>query len=275
MSGILYVVATPIGNLDDLTPRARKVLAEVDIVAAEDTRRTGRLLFTIGAKKRILALHEHNESERVAALMAELESGRSVAIVSDAGTPLISDPGFRLVQAAHEGGIGVAPIAGPSAVTAALSVAGLPTDRFCFEGFLPAKASARRGRLAELVTETRTMVFFEAVHRVADTMTALCEAFGEERPAFVGRELTKLHEQCVKASLGTLQEKLAGGEIVAKGEIVICVHGAPARPGAVLDVDRLLKELKRHHPPKEAAGIAAKATGGKKNALYRRLLELE
>ncbi len=275
MSGILYVVATPIGNLDDLTPRAREVLAEVDIVAAEDTRRTGRLLFSIAAKKRILALHEHNEKERVAALMAELEGGRSVAIVSDAGTPLISDPGFRLVQAAHAGGITVAPIAGPSAVTAALSVAGLPTDRFCFEGFLPAKASARRKRLAALAAEARTMVFFESVHRIADTLAALCDAFGEQRPAFVGRELTKLHEQCVQASLGALERKLADGEIVAKGEIVICVHGAAAKPDAMLDVDRLLLELRRHHAPKEAAGIAAKATGGKKNVLYRRLLELD
>ena len=166
MSGTLFVVATPIGNLEDLTPRARQTLAAVDFVAAEDTRHTGRLLSHFGVKTRLLALHDHNEADRVGEIIKALQSGQSVALVSDAGTPLISDPGYRVVQAAHEAGITVSPIPGPSALTAALSVAGLPTDRFCFEGFLPARQKARRDRLANLRGEPRTMVFYESVHRM-------------------------------------------------------------------------------------------------------------
>jgi len=204
MSGTLFIVATPIGNLEDLAPRARQTLANVDLIAAEDTRRTGRLLSHFGIKTRLYALHDHNEEESAESLVAELANGRSVALVSDAGTPLLSDPGYRLVRAAHRDGVPVSPIPGPSALTTALSVAGLPTDRFCFEGFLPAKAKARRAVLVSLVNEPRTMIFYESVHRIEKTLEDLVSIFGAGRPAFVGRELSKVYEQCVQARLDEL-----------------------------------------------------------------------
>lgn len=274
MSGKLFIVATPIGNLEDLTPRARQTLAEVDLIAAEDTRHTGRLLSHIGIKTRLLALHDHNEERVVTKLVAALQSGQSIALVSDAGTPLVSDPGYRLVQAAHAGGVAVSPIPGPSAVTAALSVAGLPTDRFCFEGFLPAKKAARRNALGTLSRETRTLVFYESVHRIADVLADLCDAFGIERPAFVGRELTKMHEQCVQDTLGSLRDKIADGSIVGKGEFVIVVAGSDAVAESSLEIDRLLRALAAELSAKDAARIAAQATGLKRNDLYKQLLSL-
>ena len=274
MSGNLYVVATPIGNLDDLTPRAREVLAAVDMIAAEDTRHTGRLLMSIGAKKRLLALHDHNEEQVVPQIVEALKNGRSVALVSDAGTPLVSDPGYRLLQAAHAGGIKVSPVPGPSAVTAALSVAGLPTDRFCFEGFLSARATARKKQLEGLVNEMRTLVFLESVHRIADTLKAMCEIFGEQRMAFIGRELTKMHEQCVLEPLTSLVKRIGDGSIPTKGEFVIIVAGASSKVATALDVDRLLLELVRHRSARDAAHAAADITGEKKNLLYQRLLDL-
>jgi 16S rRNA (cytidine1402-2'-O)-methyltransferase len=274
MSGNLYVVATPIGNLEDLTPRARQTLADVDLVAAEDTRHTGRLLSHLGLKKRLIALHDHNEEQVVTKVIAELEAGQSVALVSDAGTPLVSDPGYRLLRAAHLHGITVSPMPGASAVTAALSVAGLPTDRFCFEGFLPAKAVARRKRLQSLMSEPRTLVFFESVHRIAAALTDLGDVFGEERDAFIGRELSKLHEQCVQGSLGALRRKVDAGVIVNKGEFVIVVAGADIEIESTFDTDTLLIELAKHLPGKDAAKVTAKLTGEKKNALYQRLLEI-
>ena len=272
MSGKLFIVATPIGNLEDMTPRARQTLAEVDLIAAEDTRHTGRLLSHFGVKSRLLALHDHNEEQVVSKLVAALQSGQSIALVSDAGTPLVSDPGYRLVQAAHASGIAVSPIPGPSAVTAALSVAGLPTDRFCFEGFLPAKKAARRSALKTLGRETRTLVFYESVHRIADVLADLCDAFGRERAAFVGRELTKMHEQCVQDTLGSLRDKIADGSIVGKGEFVIVVAGGHELAESSLEIDRLLKALAARLSAKDAARVAAEATGLKRNDLYKRLL---
>ncbi len=274
MSGSLYVVATPIGNLEDMTPRARQVLAEVDLVAAEDTRHTGRLLSSFGVKTTLLALHDHNEEQAVSRVLEALEAGDSVALVSDAGTPLISDPGFRLVRAAHEHGIAVSPIPGASAVTAALSAAGLPTDRFCFEGFLPAKQAARRRRLEALRGESRTMVFFESVHRIADALDDFCRAFGDERDAFIGRELTKLHEQCLRKPLGRLRHRVGDGTIVGKGELVIVVAGA-AEADSSSDADRLLQILAEKLSARDAAQVAAEITGGKKNLMYERLVELK
>ena len=275
MSGTLFIVATPIGNLEDLTPRARKTLTEVDLVAAEDTRHSGRLLSHIGAKPRLLALHDYNEQAAAASVIEILEEGRDVALVSDAGTPLVSDPGYRLVRAAHERGITVSPIPGPSALTAALSVAGLPTDRFGFEGFLPAKRAARRQLLESLRRETRTTVFYESVHRVADSLSDMCDILGKERRAFVGRELTKMYEQCVRGTLEELCVKIDDGSIVAKGEFVIVVTGTDDEsPASSLDTDRLLAELGDVLPAKVAARVSARVTGLKKNALYQRLLEL-
>jgi len=275
MSGTLFVVATPIGNLEDLSPRARQTLVEVDLIAAEDTRHTGRLLSHFGVKTRQFALHDHNEQQAATALIKELKNGKSVALVSDAGTPLVSDPGYRLVQVAHENGVAVTPIAGPSAVTAALSAAGLPTDRFCFEGFAPSKQSARRKWLRELAHEPRTMVFYESVHRIKDSLEDMTEVFGADRPAFIGRELTKLHEQCVRAPLGELVDQVSDGKINRKGEFVIIVGGQGERAPSSVDVDRLLTELVDVVSGKQAAAIAARVTGTKRNALYKRILELD
>lgn len=275
MSGTLFIVATPIGNLEDLSPRARETLAEADRIAAEDTRRTGRLLSHFRIKTPLLAVHEHNEQQLVDTLVAELVSGKSIALVSDAGTPLISDPGYRVVQAAHRHNIRVVPVAGPSALTAALSVAGLPTDRFCFEGFLPSRQKARRDRLAKLRNESRTMVFYESVHRIEDFIADVAGVFGAERPAFVGRELTKLHEQCVHGTLGGLLAQFRGGEIAVKGEFVIVVAGSAEQPTTSLDVDLLLTELAKRLPPNDSARIAATVTGVKRNDLYGRILKLK
>jgi len=276
MSGTLYIVATPIGNLEDLTPRARNTLGEVDLIAAEDTRHTGRLLMSIGVKARLMALHDHNEADVVSSTIAALESGQSVALVSDAGTPLVSDPGYRLVRAAHEQGIPVSPIPGPSALTAALSTAGLPTDRFGFEGFLPAKRAARRRVLTSLRDRAHTTVFYESVHRVAEALADMCEIMGDDRPAFIGREMTKLHEQCVQGTLAQLRDGVNDGSIVSKGEFVLVVTGSDDEsPASSLDADRLLIELGDVLPAKEAARVSASVTGLKKNALYQRLLELK
>ena len=274
MSGTLYVVATPIGNLDDLTPRARQTLADVDLIAAEDTRHTGRLLSHFGVKTPQKALHDHNESKLVPALIDELLRGKNVALVSDAGTPLVSDPGYRLVAAAHENGIAVSPIPGASAVTAALSAAGLPTDRFCFEGFAPSKRIARQAWLRMLVAETRTIVFFESVHRIRESFSDMLDVFGGDRLAFVGREISKLHEQCVQGTLAELAGKIETAAIPDKGEFVIIVSGAEKVRASDIDVDALITELAAVLPGKQAAAIAAKVTGEKRNSIYARMLEL-
>lgn len=274
MSGTLFVVATPIGNLEDLTPRARQTLAAVDLVAAEDTRHTRRLLMTINAKPALLALHDHNEERAAMDVIAALQDGKNVALVSDAGTPLVSDPGYRLIRAAHDNHINVVPLPGASAVTAALSAAGLPTDRFCFEGFAPSKRTARRQWLEGLADEPRTIVMYESVHRIADCLTDLVDVFGPERPAFIGRELTKLHEQCVRGSLGELLAMLEDGRITTKGEFVLVIEGAGRETGTAIDTDRMLRLLSASLSAKEAARITSELTGEKKNALYERILEI-
>lgn len=272
--GTLFVVATPIGNLDDLSSRARKVLGEADLIAAEDTRRTGRLLSHFGIKTTLLALHEHNEESLVPGLLDRLEEGQTVALVSDAGTPLISDPGFRLLRAAHERDIPVSPVPGASAVIAALSVAGLPTDRFCFEGFLPAKTGARKKRLEALAGEPRTLVVFEAVHRIADSLDELIRIFGSARRAFIGRELTKLHEQCVSGTLGELKDMLDDERIARKGEIVLVIEGqgATETTRVTIDVDRLLREISAVMPGSQAVDLVVSLTGRKRNEIYQLML---
>jgi len=275
MSGTLFVVATPIGNLEDLAPRARQTLVTADLIAAEDTRHTGRLLSHFGIKTRLLAMHDHNEAEITESLICELANGKTIALVSDSGTPLVSDPGYRLVQAAHRSGIPVATIPGPSALIAALSVAGLPTDRFCFEGFLPAKKKARRDVLESLVNEPRTMIFYESVHRIEKTLEDLVAVFGASRPAFIGRELTKLYEQCVHASLEELLGQIVSGTIPGKGEFVIIVGGSTVAQTSSIDIDRLLVELAGKLPDKDVAKVISRATGEKRNALYQRLLDID
>ena len=275
--GTLYVVATPIGNLGDLSPRAREVLDAVDLIAAEDTRVTGRLLTHFGIKSRQTALHEHNEATMASKLVSELKAGKSIALVSDAGTPLISDPGFRLLKEAHEAGITVSPIPGSSALVAALSVSGLPTDRFTFEGFLPAKSAARKKRLQSLASETRTTIFYASVHRITDTINDLIGSHGADRNAFLGRELTKLHEQCVSGDLQSIAEGLAERRIPAKGEFVIVVGGAAesADDKNTIDADRLLEVLTEVLPGKQAAAITAELSGRSRNEVYRTMLAVK
>jgi 16S rRNA (cytidine1402-2'-O)-methyltransferase len=274
--GVLYVVATPIGNLEDISARALKVLNQVQVVAAEDTRHSGTLLGHFGIRATLISLHDHNEAERALLLVTRLLAGESVALISDAGTPLISDPGFDLVRAARAAGITVTPIPGASALVAALSVSGLPTDRFVFEGFLPQKAAARRERLATLAGESRTLVFYESVHRIQESLQDMAAAFGSERPAVLARELTKLHEGVRTASLQALVDWAANDPASGKGEVVVMVAGAAVQEGAALDVEveRVLKLLLAELPVKQAVSLAAEISGRKKNELYDRALEL-
>ena len=266
--GRLYVVSTPIGNVDDLSPRARDVLAKADVIAAEDTRHTRGLLSKIGVESRLIAYHEHNEVDRVPALLVELGRGKSVVLVSDAGTPLISDPGWRLVHAAQAAGINVVPVPGPCAAVAALSVAGLPTDHFVFEGFLPRGDSARLKRLEELKREQRTIVFYEAVHRIAATLSALCDTFGGERRTAIARELTKTHEQIVTGTLADLVERL-DSSIPLLGEFVIVVAGAAAIAPDEAEARRVYALLATELAPDKALKLASAVTGVSRNVLYR------
>lgn len=266
--GKLYIVATPIGNFADLTERAREVLAAAEVIAAEDTRHTRGLLSRIGAESRLIAYHEHNEAERVPELLRRLARGESIALVSDAGTPLISDPGWRLVSAAQAEGITVVPVPGACAAVAALSAAGLPTDRFVFEGFLPRRASARAERLSRLRDEHRTLIFYEAVHRVAATLAAMGEAFGAERRAAVARELTKIHEQIATGSLAELTARL-GGDIPLLGEFVIVVAGAAATAPDEAAARRVYALLAQELEPAAALRLTSAITGVARNELYR------
>jgi 16S rRNA (cytidine1402-2'-O)-methyltransferase len=276
-AGTLYIVATPIGNLEDLSPRARETLQNVDIIAAEDTRRTGKLLSHFAIKNRQMALHDHNESEVTAGLVAELRNGRSVALVSDSGTPLVSDPGYCLVRDAHAAGIVVSPVPGPSAAIAAMSAAGLASDRFAFEGFLPAKREARLAALKSLRNEARTLVFFESVHRIRDSLQAMCEVLGAARDAYLGRELSKLHEQGVRATLGDLHAKLESGEIVLKGEFVVVVDGdTPSlQAAASVDASDLLAALVKILPGSQAVDLVSSLSGRGRNEVYKEMLGLK
>ena len=268
--GVLYVVATPIGNLDDLSPRARRVLDAVDLIAAEDTRRTRGLLSSIEVKSRLIAYHEHNEAQQAPGLVARLRGGESIALVSDAGAPLLSDPGLVVVRAAHEAGIPVVSVPGPSALTAALSVAGLATDRFVFEGFLPRRSGQRRARLASLVREERTLVFYESVHRLSDTLAALEEHLGSDRHAVIGRELTKVHESLYEGTLGELRQRLgADADIPLKGEFVVMVAG-DRDPHASDDVEvaRVFGILAEEVPARTAVALTVKITGASRNRVY-------
>lgn len=267
-TGTLYVVGTPIGNLDDLSVRARRVLDAVDLIAAEDTRRTRGLLSSIQVGKRLIAYHEHNEAQQTPRIMERLRAGASVALVSDAGCPLLSDPGLIVVRAAREGGIPVVAIPGPSALTAALSVAGLPTDRFVFEGFLPRRAGARRERLAALAREPRTLVFYESGRRLGEMLGALETALGPHRPAVIARELTKIHETVYDGPLTELRRRV-DGDIPRKGEFVVLVSGDLREHSAEDgEVERVFELLCVSVPPKAAVALTAKITGVPRNRVY-------
>jgi 16S rRNA (cytidine1402-2'-O)-methyltransferase len=271
LRGTLQVVATPIGNLADLSPRAQDALRGADIIAAEDTRRTLQLLQSIGISRPLVSLFEHNEAQRVPQLLERLSAGATVVLVSDAGTPLLSDPGFELVREATRAGFEVRAIPGPSAITTALAAAGLPADRFCFEGFLPARAGERRAALAALAHAQRTLVFFEAPHRIVATLTDMVAEFGPARQAVVARELTKVHESLYRGTLEELITVSRRDENFARGEITLVVQGAPKSEDQSVDpalllrtVDILLKEL----PPPRAAAVAAQLTGATRAAAY-------
>src|ERR1700757_3635800 len=268
--GTLLVVATPIGNLADLSPRAREALVRAAVIAAEDTRHTRALLAARGAPTPLLALHAHNEPQRVPELLARLAAGEDVALVSDAGTPLLSDPGYELVRRAAAAGFEVSTVPGPSAITAALAVAGLPTDRFCFEGFPPARERERRAALASLVHEPRTLVFFEAPHRIAATLADMAATLGPEREAVVARELTKVHETVYRGTLHELASRAATEVNFARGEITLVVHGAAAGAAGVDEqlLHRAIGLLSKELPPARAAAIAAQLSGATRAAAY-------
>ena len=267
--GTLYIVATPIGNLSDLSTRAREVLSEVSAICAEDTRHTKSLLQAFSIDKPLIALHEHNEADIAWKLVERLKTGDSLALVSDAGTPLVSDPGYRLVREVRAAGFPVSPIPGACAAIAALSVAGIPSDRFCFEGFLPAKSSGRRERLQNLAREPRTLVFYESSHRIEESLVDLVAIFGAEREAVIGRELTKLFETVLGDSLGSLLEKVQQDENQRKGEFVIVVRGCEDDASVVLaEGQRLYAKLVEHMKPSQAAKLAAELSGAPRKALY-------
>jgi 16S rRNA (cytidine1402-2'-O)-methyltransferase len=268
-TGCLWVVATPIGHRDDISARAIETLRNVTVIAAEDTRHSKPLLLQHNISTPLIALHEHNEREAVAAILRRLEQGESVALISDAGTPLISDPGFRLVRAAREAGIRCAPVPGACAAIAALSVAGLPSDRFVFEGFLPPKAAARRSRLQELAGDRRTLIFYESSHRVLESLTDMRDVLGPERMGVVARELTKLFETVLDNSLADLVERVAADPNQQRGEFVILIAGCGE------DVDDRLAEgrrifalLREELPAAKAAKLAAAISGAPRKALY-------
>lgn len=279
LKGTLYVVATPIGNLDDLSPRAARTLASVDVVAAEDTRHSGRLLSHLGIQKRMVALHDHNEKDRAAGILTELQAGRDVALISDAGTPLISDPGYVLVREARAAGHRVSPIPGPCALVAALSVAGLPTDRFLYVGFLPAKRSGRRASLEVLSSEVATLVFYESPHRIMESVRDIADVLGSDREIVLGREITKTFETFYSGSVADVLAELERDPHGNRGEFVVMVRGAAAQAGseedATMDVDRMLRVLLAELPVKKVAKMASELTGLSKNELYQRALALK
>lgn len=269
MAGTLWIVATPIGNLEDFSPRAQRVLREVALIAAEDTRHSKPLLAHFGIGTPLVALHEHNEREAIGPLLSRLQAGEDVALISDAGTPLISDPGYRLVRAAREAGYRVSAVPGACAAIAALSVSGLPSDRFVFEGFLPAKAPARRARLRELAHEPRTLVFYESAHRIRECCEDLRDAFGAQREARLLRELTKLYETALGDTLESICLRLDEDRNQQRGEFVLVVAGAAeAADDKVIEGLRVYALLREELSPAQAAKLAAAISGAPRKALY-------
>ncbi|WP_456376903.1 16S rRNA (cytidine(1402)-2'-O)-methyltransferase [Thiolapillus sp.] len=273
----LYVVATPIGNLDDISLRAIQVLRQVDRIAAEDTRHSRRLLQHHGIDTPMLALHEHNERQVMHKILEMLREGKSLALISDAGTPLISDPGFPLIRACREQGIRVSPVPGPSALIAALSISGLPLDAFCFHGFLPRTSAARKQKLAELKTAASTLVFYESPHRILYALQDMLEVLGGEREVCVARELTKQYEEVTQGKLQEVVASVTADAMRQRGEFVIVVAACNVQgeDGLSMESRRILRLLLRELPVKQAAALTARITGEKKNQLYRYALGKE
>ncbi|HHF4812485.1 TPA: 16S rRNA (cytidine(1402)-2'-O)-methyltransferase [Haemophilus influenzae] len=272
LTGILYIVATPIGNLQDITQRALETFAQVDLIAAEDTRHSGLLLSHYGIKKPFFALHDHNEQEKAHILVGKLKQGSNIALISDAGTPLISDPGFHLVRQCREAGIRVVPLPGACAAITALCASGIASDRFCFEGFLPAKSKARKDKLENIAEEDRTLIFYESTHRILDTLEDMQAVLGEERYIVLAREMTKTWETITGNTIKNLREWLLEDPNRTKGEMALIVEGKPKSdnndeisPQAVKALELIAEEL----PLKKAAAIVAELYGYKKNALYQ------
>ena len=274
--GTLYVVATPIGNLGDISARACDVLREAAVVAAEDTRRAGQLLTHLGLKNRLLSFHEHNETARIDEVLAMLLSGDDVALISDAGTPLISDPGYRVVERARAEGLAVSPIPGCCAAIAALSVSGLPTDRFCFEGFLPSRSAARRKRLRELVNASATLILYESVHRIAEVLVDIEAVFGAERPITLARELTKRYETIYSGTVAEVRVKLAEDAGGGKGEFTLVIAGTSEQQTVeIQELERVVNILLQSVSASQAAALAAEITGVKKRDAYRVATEIK
>ncbi|MGL4269700.1 MAG: 16S rRNA (cytidine(1402)-2'-O)-methyltransferase [Plesiomonas sp.] len=267
----LYIVPTPIGNLEDITQRALNVLQQVDLIAAEDTRHSGLLLQHFGIQARFFALHDHNEQQKADVLVEKLRQGHSIALISDAGTPLISDPGFHLVRRCREAGLKVVPLPGPCAAIAALSASGIASDRFCFEGFLPAKTKGRQDTLRAAIEEPRTLIFYESTHRLLDSLQDMVTVLGAERYVVLARELTKTWETIHGAPVGELLAWVQEDEMRRRGEMVLIVEGAkPAEDDALSAlVIKTLTLLAQELPLKKAAALTAEIHGVKKNALYR------
>lgn len=272
LTGILYIVATPIGNLQDITQRALETFAQVDLIVAEDTRHSGLLLSHYGIKKPFFALHDHNEQEKAHILVEKLKQGSNIALISDAGTPLISDPGFHLVRQCREVGIRVVPLPGACAAITALCASGIASDRFCFEGFLPAKSKARKDKLENIAEEDRTLIFYESTHRILDTLEDMQAVLGEERYIVLAREMTKTWETITGNTIKNLREWLLEDPNRTKGEMVLIVEGKPKSDNndkissqAVKALELIAEEL----PLKKAAAIVAELYGYKKNALYQ------
>lgn len=271
--GTLYVVATPIGNLADVSDRLRHILASVSVIAAEDTRRTKRLLSHINVTTPCFSLHEHNERQKIDSIVQKLQKGDSIALVSDAGTPLISDPGYPLVRELRKQGMSVVPVPGPCAFVSALSVAGLPSDRFVFEGFLPSKKSARLSALKNMAKETSTIIFYESSHRIQSSLNDMMEAFGGNRQIVIARELTKTFETILAGTINQLIEILQQDQNQSKGEFVVLIHGAEKKSQILkTETETLAIKLSGYLPIKQAAKITAEMYGDKKNAIYQFLL---
>ena len=275
--GVLYVVATPIGNLADMVPRAVETLQTVALIAAEDTRHSSRLLSHFDIKTPAVAYHDHSDEQRTEQLIKRLLGGDDLALISDAGTPLISDPGYRLVRQARQHGIQVVPIPGACALIAALSAAGLPSDRFAFEGFLPAKQGARVTQLQQLAKQTHTLIFYEAPHRILETLQDMEAVFGAEREVVIAREVSKTFETITSDKVTNLVQWVAADSNQQRGEIVVLVHGAPKTDADELDAEaqRTMQILLEELPLKQAASLGAKLTGLKKNFLYQWALSQE
>jgi 16S rRNA (cytidine1402-2'-O)-methyltransferase len=273
--GVLYIVATPIGNLEDITLRALRILKEVDLIAAEDTRHTRKLLTHYGITTPLTSYYDHIETTKAPVLLAQLQEGKTMALVSDAGTPSIADPGYRLVKGAAESGIPIVPIPGPSTVAALLSVSGLPTDRFAFEGFLPAKSSQRRKTLQRLQTEERTTMFFESSHRLFDALADIEEIFGD-RPLVIGRELTKIYEEVLRGTVSELRSQLRGREL--KGEVALLIAGASTQTQDALELpleEEIRQFLGQGIALKEIAHIIGEQRGIAKREIYARGVQLK